>query len=134
MSAPLDRSKCYATTTGAYLGRYNNTRSVIEGGGGAPATVHNFEKGDCYDSKFIVVDCKSVGSVGKDYVEDEAGIRSCQFCGAVEDGTKRIITHYYNCENKKGGRKNRKPTKKNRRRTRRSSRKNHRRIRRSNNN
>lgn len=137
----MDTSKCYATTKGRYLGRFNNTRSVPDGGLGALAvhngglaTVHNFENGDRYESTFRVVDCKPVGSPNVEYVVvNSEGKRTCPFCNAVEGGKEKIIIHDYDCENKKGGRKNANQQK-NRRRTRRSSRKNRRRTRRSNNN
>jgi hypothetical protein len=131
----LNTSKCYTTTGGEYLGKYNHTRLTRESGGAQLATVCNFEiGGDRFESTFLEVPCKPVGlpivfKEFKDYVVDEkTSKRTCPICGAVEGGTLRIITHNYDCKNKTGGRKNRKPTKKNRhrRRNRRSSKKNRR--------
>jgi hypothetical protein len=130
-SSELKTSNCYTTTGGEYLGKYNHTRSTREGGGMQLYTVYNFEiGGDKYESTFLEVPCKPVGLPIKEvYVVDEkTGKHTCPFCRAVEGGTQRIITHYFGCANKTGGRKNRKPTKKNRhrRRNRRSSKKNRR--------
>ena len=131
----LNTSKCYATSNGDYLGKYKHTTSITEGVVGR-TTVCHFDEGDVYDADtktFKEVDCRTVGSPNvfkefEDYVVDEMGKRKCPYCNAVEGGTLRIITHYFNCKNpnKRGGRKNRKPTKKNRRRNRRSSKKNRR--------
>jgi hypothetical protein len=129
----LNISKCYATSNGDYLGKYKNTTSITEGVVGR-TTVCSFDERDVYDADkktFKEVDCRTVGSPivfkeFEDYVVDEMGKRKCPICHAVEGGTLRIITHYFGCKNKQGGRKNRKPTKKNRRRNRRSSKKNRR--------
>ena len=129
-SSLLNTSKCYATSNGDYLGKYKNTTSIPEGVVGR-TTVCYFDEGIVHDADkktFIEVDCRTVGSpnVGQDYVVDELGKRKCPICNAVEGGTRRIITHTFDCANKQGGRKNRKPTKKNRRRNRRLSKKNRR--------
>jgi hypothetical protein len=129
MSQVLTTGKCYTTMNGDYLGKYLYTYSFSENVGARQAIASKFEIGDRFDSTFIEVPCKSVGLPNEkieDYVVDENGKHKCPRCGAVEGGTERIITHRFDCANKKGGRKNRKPTKKNRhrRRNRRSSRKN----------
>jgi 5-methylcytosine-specific restriction endonuclease McrA len=128
MSQVLSTEKCYKTTNGEYLGKYIYTYSFSENVGTQQAIASKFERGDSFESNFKEVPCKSVGlpNVDPDYVVDENGKHKCPICKAVEGGTQRIITHRFDCANKKGGRKNRKPTKKNRhrRRNRRSSRKN----------
>ena len=126
----LNTSKCY-TMNEEYLGKYKNTESAHDHVGGI-TTICSFDVRDVYDADnktFIEVDCRVLPkNVGQDYVVDENGKHKCPYCNAVEGGTLRIITHYFNCKNpnKRGGRKNRKPTKKNRRRNRRSSKKNRR--------
>lgn len=128
-SSQLNTSKCYTTTGGEYLGKYNHTRSTRESGGTQLATVCNFEiGGDRFESTFLEFPCKPFKEIEGYVVDEKTGKRTCPICHAVEGGTRRIITHYFGCANKTGGRKNRKPTKKNRhrRRNRRSSKKNRR--------